>query len=206
MTAIHYLIVQRIEAGVRKKGALFLGRYFWIGIVISLLSVFFDSWIRYAVLYFGILIDIIIPLLGRKCLEKVSTNTAHLLERFGLFSIILFGEALISTLAMIQPKQGNWDSISFTIISFILIISMWWQYFDNMEKELNKSGQTSGQIIIYGHLLILKSLSMVAASIRLLFYMGSYILLSYILFLDLHCSIFCQLQLFFINTGLNNTV
>lgn len=89
-TAIQYLIVQRIEAGVRKQGVLFLGRYFWIGIVISLLSVFFDSWIRYAVLYFGILIDIIIPLLGRKCLEKVSTNTAHLLERFGLFSIILF--------------------------------------------------------------------------------------------------------------------
>jgi low temperature requirement protein LtrA len=52
VTAIQYLIVQRIGAGVRKKGALFLGRYFWIGIVISLLSVFFDSWIRYAVLYF----------------------------------------------------------------------------------------------------------------------------------------------------------
>ncbi len=206
VTAIQYLIVQRIEAGVRKQGALFLGRYFWIGIVISLLSVFFDSWIRYAELYFGILIDIIIPLLGRKCLEKVPTNTAHLLERFGLFSIILFGEALISTLAMIHPKQGNWDSISFAIISFILIISMWWQYFDNMEKELNKSRQTSGQIIIYGHLLIFMSLSMVAASIRLLFYMGSYILLSYILFLDMHCSIFCQLQLLFINTGVNNTI
>lgn len=105
VTAIQYLIVQRIEAGVRKQGALFLGRYFCLGIVISLLSVFFDSWIRYAVLYFGILIDIIIPLLGRKCLEKVPTNTAHLLERFGLFSIIHFGEALISTLAMIQPNK-----------------------------------------------------------------------------------------------------
>ena len=102
----------------------------------------FDSWIRYAVLYFGILIDIIVPLLGRKCLEKVPTNTAHLLERFGLFSIILFGEALVSTLVVIQPKQGNWDSISFAIISFILIISMWWQYFDNMEKKLDKSRQT----------------------------------------------------------------
>jgi len=65
------------------------------------------------------------------------------------------------------------------------------------------SRQTSGQIIIYGHLLILMSLSMVAASIRLLFCMGSNILLSYILFLDLYCSIFCQLQLFFINSGLN---
>ena len=165
----------------------------------------FDSWIRYAVLYFGILIDIIVPLLGRKCLEKVPTNTAHLLERFGLFSIILFGEALISTLVVIQPKQGNWDSISFAIISFILIISMWWQYFDNMEKKLDKSRQTSGQIIIYGHLFILMSLSMVAHPLDYYFYMRSIILLSYILFLVLYCSISCQLQLFFINTGLNNT-
>ena len=165
----------------------------------------FDSWIRYAVLYFGILIDIIVPLLGRKCLEKVPTNTAHLLERFGLFSIILFGEALVSTLVVIQPKQGNWDSISFAIISFILIISMWWQYFDNMEKKLDKSRQTSGQIIIYGHLFILMSLSMVAASIRLLFLHEVYY--SFILYfvLVLYCSISCQLQLFFINTGLNNT-
>ncbi|MEH7492582.1 low temperature requirement protein A [Neobacillus niacini] len=169
VTAIQYLIVQRIETGVRKQAALFLGRYFWIGIVISLLSVFFDSWVRYAVLYTGILIDIMVPVLGRKCLEKVPTNTPHLLERFGLFTIILFGEALISTLAIIQPTQGNWDSIGFAIISFILIISMWWQYFDNMEKKLDKSLKTSGQIIIYGHLFILMSLSMIAASIRLLF-------------------------------------
>ncbi|MDA1925431.1 low temperature requirement protein A, partial [Bacillus cereus] len=159
----------------------------------SLLSVFFDSWIRYAVLYFGILIDIIVPLLGRKCLEKVPTNTAHLLERFGLFSIILFGEALVSTLVVIQPKQGNWDSISFAIISFILIISMWWQYFDNMEKKLDKSRQTSGQIIIYGHLFILMSLSMVAASIRLLFLHEVYY--SFILYF-----VFGSVLLYFLST------
>lgn len=70
---------------------------------------------------------------------------------------------------------------------------MWWQYFDNMEKELNKSRQTSGQIIIYGHLLILMSLSMVVASIRLLFYMGSNSLLSYIF-------VFGSLLLYFLST------
>lgn len=66
VTAIQYLIVQRIEAGVRKQGALFLGRYFWIGIVISLLSVFFDSWIQYAVLYFRNSLSILLS----QCLEE----------------------------------------------------------------------------------------------------------------------------------------
>lgn len=169
VTAIQYLVVQRIEDGERKKVALYLGRYFWIGISISLFSVFFDSWIRYVVLYAGIIIDIIVPMFGRRYLAKVPTNTAHLLERFGLFTIILFGEALVSTLAVIQPQKGSWNSIGFSIISFILIISMWWQYFDNVEKKVDKSIQTAGQTILYGHLFILMTLSMIAASVKLLF-------------------------------------
>ncbi|PAE36649.1 low temperature requirement protein A [Bacillus sp. 7884-1] len=168
ITAIQYLVVRRLETGFRKEAAQYLGRYFWIGIIISLCSLFFDSWVRYVLLYFGIFIDIMVPVFGRRYLVKVPTNTAHLLERFGLFTIILFGESLISTLAVIQPTQGDWNSIGFAVISFILIIAMWWQYFDNVEKKVDKSIQTAGQTIIYGHLFILMSLSMIAASIRLL--------------------------------------
>lgn len=169
LTAIQYLVVQNSEAGDKKRVALFLGKCFWIGVIISCLSIFFDSWIRYAVLYIGILVDILVPILGRKCLEKIPTNTAHLLERFGLLTLILFGESVVSTLFVLQPQNGDWNSISFSIISFILIISMWWQYFDNLEKKVNKSIQSTGQTVIYGHLFILMSLSMIAASIKLMF-------------------------------------
>ncbi|WP_409289140.1 low temperature requirement protein A [Peribacillus sp. SCS-37] len=167
VTATRYLVVERFETGPRKKAAQFLGKYFWIGIMISLLSLMFDTWIRYVVLYLGIFVDILVPIFGRKYL--VPTNTAHLLERFGLFTIILLGEALVSTLAVIQPAKGDWYAIGFAVISFILIIAMWWQYFDNIEKKVDKTMQTTGQSIIYGHLFILMSLCMVAASIRLLF-------------------------------------
>lgn len=169
LTAIQYLVVQNFEEGNRKKVALFLGTRFWIGVIISFLSIFFDSWIRYAVLYIGIFVDVLVPFFGRKYLEKAPTNIAHLLERFGLLTLILFGESVVSTLFVLQPQNGNWNSISFSIISFILIISMWWQYFDNLEKKVNKSIQSTGQTIIYGHLFILMSLSMIAASIKLMF-------------------------------------
>ncbi|ENQ3078267.1 low temperature requirement protein A [Bacillus cereus] len=169
LTAIQYLVVQKLEVGNRKKTAHFLGTRFWIGIIISCFSIFFDSWIRYAVLYAGIIVDIIVPFFGRKYLVKSPTNTAHLLERFALLTLILFGESVVSTLSVLQPQKGDWDSILFSIISFILIISMWWQYFDNVEKKVDKSIQTAGQTIIYGHLFILMSLSMIAASIELLF-------------------------------------
>jgi low temperature requirement protein LtrA len=50
-----------------------------------------------------------------------------------------------------------------------LVIAIWWQYFENIEKRVDKSKQTAGQTIIYGHLFIYLSLSMLAASIQLLF-------------------------------------
>jgi low temperature requirement protein LtrA len=169
LTSIQYLVVQNFEKGDRKKVARFLGIRFGIGIFISFLSIFFDSWIRYAVLYAGIIVDMILPIIGHKYLVKVPPNTAHLLERFALLTLILFGESVISILAVVQPQKGEWDSILFSIMTFVLIISMWWQYFENVEKKVNKSIQRAGQTIVYGHLFILMSLSMIAASIKLMF-------------------------------------
>ncbi|APC65598.1 hypothetical protein AAV35_010815 [Salimicrobium jeotgali] len=108
-------------------------------------------------------------MIGRKYLVKVPTNTPHLLERFGLFTIILLGESIVSLLAVMHPEEGDWSSIGFSPVSFAIIISMWWQYFDSMEKKVDKRKETAGQIIIYGHLFIYLLLGLIAAPIRLTF-------------------------------------
>lgn len=169
MTAIQYLAVHKTEEAHKKITAQYLGSRFWIGLVISASSLFFDSWIRYAVLYAGIAVDILLPLIGRKYLVKSPVNTHHLLERFSLFTLILLGESVISILAVLQSSNWTWQSILFALITFVLIIAMWWQYFDNVEKKVNKSIETAGQTIIYGHLFIYLSMCMIAASIQLLF-------------------------------------
>ena len=169
MTAFQYLSVRHMEHGHRQATARYLGTYFWLGIAISCCSLFFDSWLRYTVLYAGIIADILVPIIGRKILKKTSVNTHHLLERFSLFTLILLGESVISILAVLQDSVWNWRSILFAAITFVLIIAMWWQYFDNVEKKVDKTKQTAGQTIIYGHLFIFLSMSMLAASIQLLF-------------------------------------
>ncbi|MEH7116662.1 low temperature requirement protein A [Neobacillus vireti] len=193
ITAIQYMVVQHLEEGDKKTAARFLGTCFGIGVLISFLSIFFDSWIRYALLYAGIIVDVFVPIFGRKYLVKAPTNTAHLLERYALLTLILFGESVVSTLFVLQPQKGDWNSISFSIISFILIISMWWQYFENVERKVNKSIQGTGQSIIYGHLFILMSLSMIAASIKLMFiYEIHYLFILYF--------VFSSVLLYFIST------
>ncbi|MHA6529968.1 low temperature requirement protein A [Paenibacillus sp. BAC0078] len=169
MTAVQYHYVHSKETGHMRATAHYLGTRFWIGLAISACSLFFDSWVRYAVLYAGIALDITIPLTGRKILVKSPTNTHHLLERFSLFALILLGESVVSILAVLQSSSWTWQSVGFAALTFVLIIAMWWQYYDNLEKKVDKNIQTAGQTIIYGHLFIFLSLCMLAASIQLLF-------------------------------------
>jgi low temperature requirement protein LtrA len=195
MTAIQYLTVHKNEEADRKSTAWYLGSRFWIGLVISSLSLFFDSWVRYVVLYAGIIVDILLPLIGRKYLVKSPINTHHLLERFSLFTLILLGESVVSILAVLQSSHWTWQSIVFALLTFLLIIAMWWQYFDNVEKKVDKSIETAGQTIIYGHLFIYISLSMIAASIQLLF-------LEQLNYIFMVCFIFGSVLLYFFSTSL----
>ncbi|OPA79100.1 low temperature requirement protein A [Paenibacillus selenitireducens] len=169
LTAIQYLMVHKSKAAHQQSTASYLGTYFLIGILISACSLFFDSWIRYVILYMGIAVDIILPLVGRRHLVKTPIHTPHLFERFALFTLILLGESVISILSVMQ--FSNWDlpSILFVAFTSLLVIAIWWQYFDNIETKVSKEIQTAGQTIIYGHLFIYLSMSMIAASIQLLY-------------------------------------
>ncbi|KAJ3197787.1 hypothetical protein HK101_000685 [Irineochytrium annulatum] len=116
-----------------------------------------------------IAVDIVLPLIGRKNLVKVPVQTHHLLERFALFTLILLGESVVSIIAVLQADHWDMKSILFAAFTSIFVIAMWWQYFDNVEKKVSKEIQTAGQAIIYGHLFIYISMSMIAASIQLLY-------------------------------------
>lgn len=169
LTAIQYLLIHNSKSEHQQKAARYLGLCFIIGILISTGSLFFDSWLRYAILYVGIAVDIILPLIGRKNLVKVPIHTHHLLERFALFTLILLGESVVSIIAVLQMDHWDVQSVLFAAFTSIFVIAMWWQYFDNVEKKVSKEIQTAGQAIIYGHLFIYISMSMIAASIQLLY-------------------------------------
>lgn len=167
VVSIQYISAIQREVAERKMVAKFLGYGFLIGATISLGSLLFDSWIKYFVLYLGIAVDIVVPLIGRKHIKKVPINTPHLLERFGLLTIILFGEFIVSIVAVIGVENQLNENILVLLFSFTLVMAMWWQYFDNLEKKINKEYKTSGQIIVYGHLIIFMSMSVIASVIQL---------------------------------------
>lgn len=70
MTAIQYLAVHKKEDDHRRITARYLGSRFWIGLAISALSLFFDSWIRYAVFVCGYYGGYFTPLNGAEILGE----------------------------------------------------------------------------------------------------------------------------------------
>ncbi|MUT64908.1 low temperature requirement protein A [Paenibacillus sp. NEAU-GSW1] len=170
LTALQYLIARAREREPNRRAvAHYLGTRFWLGISFSASSLLFDPPVRYILLYTGIVIDMIIPILGRRLLKRMPAHTSHLLERFGLFTIILFGESIVSTLTVLKPNTGDWYSIGYSFAAFVLILTMWWPYFERTEHRADKTISSAGQAVIYGHLALLLSLSMTAASIKLFY-------------------------------------
>jgi len=143
----------------------YLAYSFSMGIAISLCSLFFEGIPRYIILYAGIAFDIAMPLIGSKRLKTVPVNSHHLPERFGLLTIILFGEAVLSLANSFDKLSWSSSSVLMALCGFILACSLWWLYFDNMQRKLAGRIYGHGQSIIYSHILIYLGLGGIAAMV-----------------------------------------
>jgi len=138
---------------------------FSIGIIIALSSLFFESPMRYFVLYAGIGVEILTPLLSRKILKTVSVKSHHLPERFGLLTIILLGESVIILATKLNEIQWSVYTIGAAISGFLMLSAIWWLYFNLMERYIIGKELHTGQHVIYGHLFIYSGLSAIAVFI-----------------------------------------
>ena len=138
---------------------------FSVGLVVALSSLLFEPPIRYFVLYAGITIEIITPLVSRDILRTVPVSNHHLPERYGLLTIILLGESVIMISSTLSEIQWIDFTVGAAISGFLIMASFWWLYFDLMEKTLPGEKMDTGQHFIYGHLFIYMGLSICAVFI-----------------------------------------
>ncbi|MEZ9890682.1 low temperature requirement protein A [Vibrio breoganii] len=142
-----------------------LGIGFSIGLAICISSVFFEPPYRYIVLYMGIGVEIITPLLRRSVLKAVPVASHHLPERYGIFAIVLLGESVIMLAANLGKSNWSTPVIGTVISGFVLIITLWWLYFDLVDNYAVGKNLGTGQNIVYGHLFIYSGLSSIAVFI-----------------------------------------
>lgn len=79
------------------------------------------------------------PLMARKAAPSVPVDPAHLLERFGLFTLILLGQSVVAIMAGMRHREG-WTpgAAASALLGLMLAFSIWWAYFDGLVAASRK--------------------------------------------------------------------
>ncbi len=153
------LILMYVRAGLLRPPARRLtNRYatgFGLAASIWLISIFVPEPARFVLWGVGLVIDFGTPLLPstRRLQADLPPDTHHLPERFGLFTIIVLGEAFIKVITHASEAEGlHLANGLYGALALLIAASLWWIYFDNVKGSVVRRTQMAGQVWVYSHL------------------------------------------------------
>ncbi|MDR3215483.1 MAG: low temperature requirement protein A [Bacilli bacterium] len=162
-----------------------------LGLLVTLSSLIFNNELRYIIMYMGIFLDLLLPLLFHQRMKLVIVHIAHLAERLGLLVMITFGEAVVSIVSSLELHGFNHQQLIITVLSLLSLLLLFLSYYDDYDEIINKKHVGSGQLLLYGHLFIIMAIMIMACLINigtkfnnnLLFYLiGLSSLITFVLF------------------------
>ena len=85
---------------------------------------------RYALWAAAVLVDAAGPPLATLRSDKLPLQIEHLPERFGLFVILVLGEALGGAVRGVHDAAWTGPAVLAGLVGFVVIAALWWIYFD----------------------------------------------------------------------------
>jgi len=100
---------------------------------------------------------------------QVFTASATIVERFGLFTIMVLAESILGTVSGIAEVENKpiWIWLAF-ILAIMISFLLWSIYFDMTSEQETKTGYAYMQWLVFLHFPLLASLSVVGACIKVL--------------------------------------
>ncbi|AYF73092.1 low temperature requirement protein A [Nocardia yunnanensis] len=136
---------------------------FWLG------GLACDGGWRYGAWAVAMLMELALPLVAGRRLRRVTQETEHLRERFGLFTIIVLGESVLGfTNGLAAAHTAGWAALT-AAAAFALTVGLWWSYFNGSgvrpgsHTELARPGKLL-HAFTFGHLPMLLGLALTGAS------------------------------------------
>ncbi len=155
-----FLIAEYFRAGRHIPEAKQLTNHYCIGFsaaaILWAISAFVpDPW-RYILWGIALIIDLLTPITAGEKHIKIPPHATHLPERFGLFTIILIGEAVVSIVFRMSDLGFTLSTEITGILGLIIAFSFWWGYFEEA-KGAETRVQKKKMILVninYGCILI----------------------------------------------------
>src|SRR4051795_10654706 len=138
------------------RGGPRLGERLW------LLPRLFDEPIRQALWALGLAVEIGFPAVGPREFAEMPFDVAHIPERYGLFTLIVFGESIVVTALGIGSGSSAWVAG----VAFAIACALWWLYFDRIEDNQLGGAIRPNLLFIYGHPALFVALTTVAVGAR----------------------------------------
>ncbi len=142
-------------------------RVFSVGTLIWLISIVVPPPGRYWLWALALVCELAVPFLAWGRLPGAPVDPRHLPERFGLFTIIVLGEAVLSVVLGVADTTWGVDSGFAAAGGFVAAAALWWIYFDFLDESVVRRGRISGLVFTYAHFPVLIGIATVGVGVKL---------------------------------------
>jgi low temperature requirement protein LtrA len=125
---------------------------FTLAATIWLISAFVPPPARYALWILGMIADFAVPLTSRRLNALLPPDVPHMAERYGLFTIIVMGEAFVKVISSAPADPLTLQPLLLGALGLVIAGSVWWLYFDDVAGSPVKPTGHAPYVWIYSHL------------------------------------------------------
>ena len=134
---------------------------FGLGIALIMLagSLALEPPLRYYIWAAALLLELLIPFLNLRATRSIPYDYSHIPERFGLFTIIVLGEAVLATAMGASAVSWSPANITMASIGFTMAACIWWINFDFVDDNAIRTRDLVPRFVyLYGHYFIVASI------------------------------------------------
>jgi low temperature requirement protein LtrA len=138
-----------------------------LAVAIWLASLAVDTPTRYGFWAVALAVDVILPPLSMRVIRRVPVHAGHVVERWGLFTLIVLGESVVVVALGTAGSDWHPSSAAAAALGFAAVACVWWLYFDRLDDVRLQGGAPPIVVYSLAHLPLLMGLAALGAGIAL---------------------------------------
>ncbi len=144
---------------------------FGLAALIWLTSTFVPIQFAFVLWFVAIAVDFATPFICRQLALDIPPDYGHFPERFGLFTIIVLGEGILSAVNGLRRDQLGPEALIGGLLALAFFCTMWWIYFEGVRGATVAVPTTTQEITrtitwLYTHLLLTFSIVICAVGFK----------------------------------------